>query len=92
MAYLNCVITLKKEFTFEAGKTYDIVGVGVVYVDDESNTKYQIYFISAEEHAGGGGTGIEDAAVEGKAVKVLRDGQIVILRNGKLYDLRGAEL
>lgn len=37
-------------------------------------------------------TAISNAAVEGKAVKMVKDGQIVILKNGKFYSIVGAEL
>ena len=38
-----------------------------------------------------GGTGIENTAVENKAVKMFKDGQMVIVRDGKTYDVLGAE-
>lgn len=37
-------------------------------------------------------TAISNATVEGKAVKMVKDGQIVILKNGKFYSIVGAEL
>lgn len=37
-------------------------------------------------------TGLDALGAEGKAVKVVRDGQVVILRDGKQYNALGAEL
>ena len=34
--------------------------------------------------------GIEDVAAEGKAVKVLRDGQLIIIKNGVKFNAQGA--
>lgn len=45
-----------------------------------------IYFYDKE------GQGLEDLMVEGKAVKVMYNGQIIILKNGKQYTIMGAEL
>lgn len=36
-----------------------------------------------------GTTGVEETAVEGKAVKALRDGQLVIIKNGVRYNVIG---
>lgn len=35
------------------------------------------------------GTGISNTAVEGKAVKMIMDGQFLIIRNGKTYNVQG---
>ena len=40
----------------------------------------------------GGTTDIDNTAVEGKAVKVIRDGQVLILRDGKTFNALGAEV
>ncbi len=77
-------------YTFEAGNTYDIVCIG--FCKEVDNVKYYQFNVISATVNGGGGTGIEDAAMEGKAVKVLRDGQIIILRGKKAYNLVGAEL
>lgn len=37
-------------------------------------------------------TAIDNTAVEGKAVKVIRDGQVLIVRDGKTYNALGAEV
>lgn len=74
----------KKAFTFEAGKTYDIYGYGAI-----NETELQLYFIAAEEYVE---TALDEAVEAGKAVKVVRDGQVIILRGKKAYNLVGAEL
>jgi hypothetical protein len=75
---------LRRAYTFEAGKTYDILGYGAIRDDT-----YQVYFYSAEEHVV---TALDEAVEAGKAVKVVRDGQVIILRGKKAYNLVGAEL
>lgn len=37
-------------------------------------------------------TGISNNAVEGKAVKMIMDGQLLIIRNGKTYNVQGQQL
>ena len=39
-----------------------------------------------------GGTGFENAAVEGKTIKVIENGQLVIIKNGVRYNAVGAQL
>lgn len=72
----------KKAFTFAEGKTYDITGVVSAY-----NGKAQVYFISAEE---GTTTGISNAVVSEKAVKMIENGQLIIMKNGVMYNAQGA--
>ena len=74
----------KKAFTFAEGKTYDITGVVSAY-----NGKAQVYFISAEE---GTSTAINNAVVSEKAVKMIENGQLIIMKNGVKYNAQGAEL
>lgn len=62
----------KNGFTFEAGKKYDVVGVVTIYQNNP-----QVYFISASESAQ---QGIEEILSEGKTVKVVREGKLVILK------------
>ncbi len=38
------------------------------------------------------GTGVSNTAVEGKAVKMIMDGQLLIIRNGKTYNVQGQQL
>ena len=37
-------------------------------------------------------TGVANTAVQGKVVKIVRNGQVVILRDGKEFNLLGTEL
>lgn len=39
-----------------------------------------------------GGTGIDNAAVDVKATKIIRDGQVMIVRDGKTFNALGAEV
>lgn len=71
----------KNGFTFEAGKKYDVEGVVTIYQNNP-----QVYFITASESAG---QGIEETLAEGKAVKVLRNGQVVILKGDKAFNTMG---
>ncbi len=71
----------KNGYKFEAGKKYDIVGVVTIYKNNP-----QVYFISASESAG---QGINNAAVAGKTVKSLRNGILVIEKNGVRYNTIG---
>ena len=72
----------KNGYAFEAGKKYNIYGVVTIY-----NNNPQIYFIDAEEITP---TAINNVAVEDKAVKVIREGQLFIMKNGVLYNAQGA--
>ena len=72
----------KNAFTFVAGKKYDVTALVTLY---QSNI--QLYFISAQESVG---TSIENAAVAAKAQKVIRDGQLYIIRNGVMFNANGA--
>lgn len=38
------------------------------------------------------GTGISNTAVDGKAVKMIMDGQLLIIRNGKTYNVQGQQV
>ena len=69
-------------YTFEAGKTYDILGVVSAYKGNP-----QVYFISAAERTP---AAISNTAVETKAVKAIRDGQLIIEMNGVRYNAQGA--
>lgn len=71
---------------FRAGKRYNITGVGGVYTKN-GNTTVQLYFISAEVNQA---TAVENTAVAPKAQKVLRDGQIYIIRDGVMFNANGA--
>ena len=71
----------KNGFTFEAGKKYDVEGVVTIYQNNP-----QVYFITASESAG---QGIEETLAEGKAVKIVREGNLIILKGDKAYNAMG---
>jgi len=72
--------TLKVE-EFEGG--HKLTGDVLCY----NNTLYKVTLIVPPTE-----TGIEDVQLSGKAVKAFRDGQVVILRDGKIYNIGGAQV
>ena len=74
----------KNAYSFIGEKKYDVVGVVTIY-----SKKPQIYFISAEPSQE---TGINNAVVSEKAVKMIENGQLIIMKNGVKYNAQGAEL
>ena len=60
-------------------KEGQVVGVQMARV-------YKVVFTKTEA------TGFENVGINGKAVKVVRDGQVLILRDGKMYNALGAEV
>ena len=70
--------TLKVE-AFEGG--YKLTGDVLCY----NNTLYKVTLVVPATE-----TGIEDVQLSGKAVKAFRDGQVVIIRDGKTYNVVGA--
>ena len=72
----------KLAYEFAADKVYDVVGVVALY---QGNA--QVYFISATAHTA---SAISNTAVETKAVKALRNGQLIIEMNGVRYNAQGA--
>ena len=72
----------KFAYTFEAGKTYDIIGVVSAYKGNP-----QVYFISAVEATE---TAIDNTNSDAKVVKFFENGQLVIIKNGVRYNAQGA--
>ena len=68
---------------FDITKKYDIIGVVAVY-----NSTVQVYFISAEKVQA---TAINNNTVADKVQKVVRDGQLYIIRDGKMINVLGAQ-
>lgn len=68
---------------FDITKKYDIIGVVAVY-----NSTVQVYFVSAEEVQA---TAINNNTVADKVQKVVRDGQLYIIRDGKMINVLGAQ-
>lgn len=56
------------------------------------NTSTFIYTIKVIRPESGPSTAVDQAQVEAKAVKVIRDGQLLIIREGKVYTAQGIEL
>lgn len=92
-AQVNATVTIGEEsivlrnnykfaYSFAADKAYDVKAVVVIY-----NNAAQLYFISAEEHIS---TAIDNTAVDAKAVKIVRDGQLLILKGNKTFNAQGA--
>lgn len=62
--------------------------------DDTNATQYaRVYSITyTVDNSGDIGSAVEEAEVEAQAVKVMRDGQLLIIRDGKTYTAQGVEL
>ena len=62
--------------------------------DDTNASKYaRVYSVTyTVDKSGDIGSALNQAQVEAKAVKVIRDGQLLITRDGKTYTAQGAEL
>ena len=74
--------------------TYDILSFAV-----EPETPYYVYCKSSKLGIYGFeipgediGSAVEEAQVGAQAVKVIRDGQLLIIRDGKMYTAQGVEL
>ncbi len=76
----------KDEFTFEAGKTYTMLGCVAIY-----NGNIQVYVTNITEDSGES-TGLDIINAEQTESKVIRNGQLLIIRDGKLYNAQGAEV
>ena len=71
------------DVAFDTEKKYDITGVVAVY-----NDAVQLYFINAELHQA---TAVDNTAVDAKIVKAIRNGQVVLIRDGKVINMFGVE-
>ena len=69
--------------TFSADKQVQINSMVVTIGSGSSSTTYYTSTISC------GTTGVEETNINAKAVKILRNGQIFILREGRTYTLTG---
>ena len=70
-----------------ATMTFSVTEAQMVVIKCAHYTPY-IKFEKVEE----GGTGFENTAVEGKTIKVIENGQLVIIKNGVRYNAVGAQL
>ena len=71
------------DVAFDTEKKYDITGVVAVY-----NDAVQLYFINAELSAQ---SAVDNIAVEARTVKAIRNGQVVLIRDGKVINMLGVE-
>ena len=67
--------------------TTNSIYVNSVTVTTGGGSSYSNYSTSCEH-----GTGIEDTCVEPKAKKVIRNGQVLILRDGRTYNVLGVSV
>lgn len=68
----------------------DIVVTGASYTYDENNGRLKIYNVTGVVHITGPYTSIEKPETDAKTTKIIRNGQILILKNGKTYTTLGA--
>ena len=78
-----------KEYTFE--NTNKLQGSLEIRLTNTQKALYvkSIHFTPGEPDPS---TAVENTAVEHKAVKVVKDGQVVIIRDGEMYNLLGVKL
>ena len=80
----------KKCFQEEGLAEGDILTVLAIYGEYNQNPQVKnAIFVSVEKQQG---QGIEETATDAKAVKVVRNGQVYILRGDKTFNLIGAEV
>ena len=79
-------IYAKFDYPVEEGKTYNIIGGVTQY----SNV-IQIQAFEVEEYTDVE-SGVEDVIVNEKMTKVIKDGKMYIIRDGKAYNVLGAQL
>ena len=72
----------KNAFTFVSGQAYDIIAVVSAY-----QGAVQLYFIDAFE-----AQGIENIVLTEKVQKVMVDGVLYIVRDGKMFNIQGAQV
>ena len=76
----------KSDFAIEEGKAYNIIGGVTQYKGNIQIQAYEVEEYKAET------TGVEDVIVNEKMTKVIKDGQMYIIRDGKAYNVLGAQL
>ena len=85
----------------DAIKTWFPDGMGNDYKVDEAHAGNVTIYFRPDKQGGEGwhegyiyiapnqGTGVANTAVDAKAVKVINNGQLFIIRNGKTYNVQG---
>ena len=74
----------------EYGEAYASAGWGLVDGSSQISAMFNVNFTLTEPNQGGDGTALEDATVEAiKAVKVIENGVVYIIKNGVKYTVTG---
>lgn len=87
----NKTVQTSSKMSVNAGK---VVIMFAETADDTNASKYaRVYSVTyTVDKSGDIGSALNQAQVEAKAVKVIRDGQLLIIRDGKTYTAQGVEL
>lgn len=64
----------------------------IIRLGRKGNTSTYLYTIKVIRPKSDIGSAVEEAEVGAQAVKVMRDGQLLIIRDGKMYTAQGVEL
>ena len=91
--YIYCLLTADgknqkfREMDIDEG---DILTIKAIYTEFQGapQAKNAIYV----SHEKAQGTAVENTAIEAKATKIIRDGQIYIVKDGQLFNLVGASV
>lgn len=76
----------KSDFAIEDGKAYNIIGGVTQYKGVIQIQAYEVEeYVKVE-------SGVEDVIVNEKMTKVIKNGQMYIIRDGKAYNVLGAQL
>ena len=74
-------------------RSWDALGLQSIYRGGGEEHRSEIVWFDVKaywEEQDGGATAIDNQQVNGKNEKILRDGQLIILRDGKAYNVLGA--
>ena len=86
-------------YSLDGGMTYDVYNEPLVITSSSTLMAFAVkegkstsWTIRAQYTISDSTVGIDNTDAETNAQKILRDGKILIVRNGKMYDLNGREL
>lgn len=86
-------------YSLDGGITYDVYNEPLVITSSSTLMAFAVkegkstsWTIRAQYTISDSTVGIDNTDAETNAQKILRDGKILIVRNGKMYDLNGREL
>ena len=80
-----------KFYAIEPGN-YEVTYSFYSFEDEDWTIKSQGVTLTVRAAVRALGTGIDEAEAEMKAEKMVRNGQVLIMRNGALYDLTGSKV